>query len=117
MPKNVVSAIASALVDQAKRDMAAARQRDQERPIGQVRLDIDFYSKADRDKPVEDWDFVDSSGRHWKGFGARWTVAKYKWTGTEWKRFRRLTAPLKFVDALDRCADECRRLNLERIGR
>jgi hypothetical protein len=110
------SVIASALVAQARRNIAVRRLEDSERQIGEVRLDIDFYSKADRGKAVEDWDFTDASGRHFKGVGARWCVAKYKWTGTEWRRYRRISGPLKFTPALDRCYEECTRLGLKRLG-
>lgn len=112
----LVSQIVDGLAAQARRDIADARALNAARPVGEIRLDIDFYSAADRDKPIEDFDFHDASGRHWKGTGARWCVAKYKWTGSEWKRLRRISGPLLFTPALDRCAQECKRLGLKRVG-
>lgn len=113
--QNLASAVCEALVGQARRDMAKARAEAAERPIGEVRLDIDFYSKEDRSKPVEDYDFTDASGRHFKGFGARWAVWRVKWTGSEWRRVRKVSGPLKFTPALDRLVEEGKRLGLERV--
>lgn len=110
---NSVNAVCDALVAQSRREMAEARSVASARPVGEVRLDIDFFSPAERGKPVEDYDFHDASGRHWKGFGARWCVIKVRWTGTDWKRVRRISGPLQFTPALTRCTEECARLGLE----
>ena len=109
-----VGALTAGLVAQARREIADAYHRDAERPTGALALDIDFYSKADRSKPIEDYDFYDASGRHWKGTGARWCVVKVRWDGSEWKRVRRITGPLLYTPALDRLYEESRRRGLER---
>lgn len=112
---SLASQICSVLVEQSRKDIAAKRAENDAREIGEVRLDIDFYSKADAKLPVEDYDFTDASGRHFKGFGARWAVVKVKWDGVQWKRFRKISGPLQFTPALDRLIEECKRLGLERV--
>jgi hypothetical protein len=113
---SVADTIVSALVEQSRRDMADKARADAERSIGEVRLDIDFYSKADAKKPAEDYDFH-AHGHHYKGFGARWAVWKVRWTGSEWRRMRKLTGPLKFADVLTEVTEQCKRLDLKRVGR
>lgn len=112
---SLVTLIVDGLAEQARRDIAKSRSADAERPVGEVRLDIDFYSPADRDKPIEDYDFH-AHGHHYQGTGARWCVAKYRWTGTRWRRVRRISGPLLYTPALDRCTQECKRLVLKRVG-
>jgi hypothetical protein len=109
-----VSDIVSGMVANARSEIAKARLQDAERPIGTEALDIDFYSAADSKKPVEDYDFTDASGRRFKGFGARWCAIKVKWTGSDWRRVRRLTGPLQFTEALTRCSELADKLGLER---
>lgn len=113
MDANAANAIAGALVNQARADMAKARAVDAARPKGERRVDLDFSSKADRNRPVEDYDFW-HGGRHYKGMGARWAVFTIVWNGAEWVRERRLSGPLQFTAALDRVVLECKRLGLER---
>lgn len=109
----VADDICVALAANAQRDMAKAQLADLERPVGTIALDIDFYSKAEAGKPVEDYDFH-AHGHHYQGFGARWCVVKVRWDGSEWKRIRRLSGPLQFTPALERLSEECRRTELER---
>lgn len=104
----LAEAVCSALANQSRKELAEARQRDAARPIGETRLDIDFYSKAESDKPVEDYDFH-AHGNHYQGFGGRWCVVRQRWTGDRWQRVRKLTGPLQFTAALDRCAEMKRR--------
>lgn len=111
---SVADIICGAMVERAKRENAAARLADAQRTVGTLALDIDFYSAADRKLPAEDYDFVDASGRHFRGVGSRWAVVKVRWNGAEWKRIRKLSGPLKFTDALTRCTSEAARLGLER---
>jgi hypothetical protein len=110
---SIAQHICDGLVAQAKREITSARLEAAQRPVGEIRLDIDFYSPSDRDKPMDDYDFV-AQGRHYKGTGSRWCVVKVRWTGSEWRRFRKLTGPMKMVDALHRCSEECARTGLER---
>lgn len=105
--------VCTAMAANARRDIAKARLADLERPVGTLALDIDFYSKADRNKPVEDYDFH-AHGRHYQGFGARWCVIKVRWDGSEWKRVRKLSGPLQLTAALSRLSEECSRSGLER---
>lgn len=107
--------IVAGLATQARRDIAASRAIDAARPVGEVRLDIDFYSKADRDKPIDDGEMM-LHGTLVRWTGARWCVAKYKWTGSEWKRLRRISGPLKFTPALERRTEEARRTGLKIVG-
>lgn len=110
---SIAEDICKAMVAGAKRDMAKARLADLQRPVGALALDIDFYSKAERDKPHEDYDFH-AHGHHYKGFGARWCVVKVRWDGSEWKRLRKLSGPLQFTEALSRLSEECARTGMER---
>lgn len=109
----LANAICSAMVDQARKDMATARRLDAERLVGEQRIDIDFYSPAEKSKPVEDYDFH-AHGYHYKGSGSRWCVIKVRWTGVAWRRIRRLSGPLPFVEALHRATEEGRRTGLAR---
>lgn len=113
MNGSAASAVVGALVDQARADITKARAADAARPVGERRVDLDFSSKADRNRPVEDYDFM-HGGRRYKGMGARWAVFTVVWNGAEWTRERRLSGPLQFIAALDRVTAECKRLDLER---
>lgn len=109
--KWTADAIVSALVEGSRADLAKARLADIERPVGTLAVDIDFYSRAEKDKPHEDYDFH-AHGHHYQGSGARWCAIKVKWTGSEWKRVRRLTGPMQFSDALSKRSEFALRLGL-----
>jgi hypothetical protein len=112
---NEFTALAHAMAADARREIAKARLRDMERPIGEKRLDTGFYSAAERDKPVEDYDFW-AHGRHYVGTGSRWAVWRVRWTGSEWQQYRRVSGPLGFTEALTRLTEECTGLGLKRAG-
>lgn len=101
------------MVAQARKRIAAERATDRARPIGERRLDIGFYDKSDRDRPVSDGSMM-RNGKviEWKG--ARWAVWRVRWTGDRWQQYRRLSGPLQYPAALDRLGEDCKRLNLRR---
>ena len=105
-------AIADALAAQAKRDLAAKRAEDRARPIGQKRIDVDFYSEAERERPFA-YDF-EMGGKRFKGRAAFWCVVLVKWTGDRWQRYRRISGPMDYTEALDRMGQECRRRKMLR---
>lgn len=109
----IANAICEGMVAQSRKDMAAARLADLERPVGEQRIDIDFYSPAERKKPAQDFDFH-AHGYHYQGTGSRWCVIKVRWTGTDWRRIRRLSGPLQFTDALTRAGEEAKRTGIPR---
>ena len=92
--------------DSAKR-MAAKREADKARPVGEKALDFDFWSKADRDKPVEGGSLTrkyrDNKGREHEQtvtwYPAQWCICLYRWDGTRWKRLRRITPPIGGIGA------------------
>lgn len=100
----VADEICFALAARAKADLAKARADDAARRVGQPKIDIDFYDRSEAKKPVEDYDFH-AHGHHYQGFGARWAVWRYRWTGNDWRRTRRLSGPLQFTDALTRASE------------
>lgn len=112
---SAVDEICAVLTANARANILASKEAAMRRDIGAMALDIDFYSKAERDKPCEDYDFH-AHGRHYKGAGSRWCVVKVKWNGSEWKRVRKLTGPLQFTDALSRLTEEVRKTGLERAA-
>lgn len=97
-------AIMSAMLQSAKRDIARSRLDDLSRRVGETKIEIDFFDRKESEKPHEDYNF-DVHGRHYEGSGARWAVWRYRWNGSEWKRARRLSGPLKFGDALTRATE------------
>lgn len=111
----MISELTAALAAQARKDIAKAHSEAAARPIGEIRLDIGFYSAKDRKLPVEDYDFTDASGRRFKGQGSRWAVWMVRWTGSGWRNVRKLSGPLKFTPALDRLIEECQSRGLERV--
>lgn len=110
----IVQAVCDGLLLSARVDLAAARLRDARRPIGERRVDVDFFSATDRNKPIEGGELV-IAGRLHRWEGARWCVVLVRWTGEAWKRVRRVTGPLPIGEALMRCGDEGRRRGLERV--
>ena len=106
-------AVCNALITSGLKDMALALQSDRERPVGTLALDIDFYSKAEADKPISDGS-MEWQGQTVSWTGARWCVVKDRWTGTNWRRVRKLSGPLQFTDALTRCGEESRRTGIGR---
>lgn len=110
----IVQTVCDGLLSSARVDLAAARLRDARRPIGEQRVDVDFFSVADRNKPIEGGELVIAGCLHrWEG--ARWCVVLVRWTGEAWKRVRRVTGPLPIGEALTRCGDEGRCRDLERV--
>jgi len=107
---SLIEEVCGAMVAEAKRDLAAAKIADAERPIGTKRIEIDAYDDAERKKPIDDYDFH-LAGRHYQGSGTRWCVVIERWNGKEWRRQRRISGPLKFVDALTRRTEERARRN------
>lgn len=91
--------IVNAMVAEGRKQLAQARLDDHDRPIGTHAIDIDFYSKRDREATIED---------------SRWCVRAYRWDGSAWRKRRRLSGPLIFEDALDRAADEASARGVER---
>ena len=47
-------------------------------------LDVAPYNHGEATKPVDKM---------------RWTVARFEWTGNQWRRVDRLTGPMRFEDA------------------
>lgn len=92
--------IAQALVRQAQGELAKAAQRAADRPVKTVALDIDLYGPADYKRDIE---------------SARWTVARFEWTGARWRRVRKLCGPKKFADALDELQFQLKRTGLPRV--
>lgn len=96
-------AVADVIVAAARRNLGMERAKESARPLGERRVDFDFWSPADRG--------VDPDR-------ARWCVVIVKWAGPErrWRRLRRISGPLTMVDALRRCEEESARRNLPRVG-
>ena len=111
---NEFQAVAQALAQQARRDIAASRLAALSRPIGEVRLDIDFNHPSDAKLPAMDYDFH-AHGYHYKGRGVRWAVWRVRWDGDEWKHVRKLVGPLLYEPALTELTKQCARLGLERV--
>lgn len=101
---NPITAICKAMVNQARIEAANERAADRARPVGTTKIDTDFYSPAEAKKPISDYDFH-AHGHHYQGSGARWAVVLLRWTGTEWRRVRRLSGPLQFEAALHRATE------------
>lgn len=71
--------------------------------IGDIRLDVWFYGPDEESKLADDGPiFVDGRVR-WV-VGARYAVWKYRWNGKKWRRFRRVTGPMRWGDAVSRMA-------------
>jgi len=115
MTSDQVQAIVRALVAQATQSLAARRAIDAARPVGTRGISIDFYDSTDRKRPAVDYDVTTPDGRRYQGFGARWAAVLVSWTGTEWRRVRRLSGPLQFEDALDRAGEEAKLRDLPRV--
>lgn len=109
----LANAVVQGMGNQARKAIASARLADRQRPIGEVRLDIDFYSAAEREKPTDDYDFMIGKQRY-VGTGARWCVVRVRWDGNEWKRTCRLTGPMKFEPALRDCSERCAKTGMQR---
>ena len=109
----LIEHVVGALAQQARERIVDAKRADAGRDVGTLALDVGFYSKADIDKPIEDYDFH-AHGRHYQGFGNRWAVWKFRWDGTEWRRIRKLTGPLKFEASLDELSALKAKTGLER---
>ena len=92
--------ITNALAAQARQSIATSRREDAARPIGARGVTIDFYDRGEADKPVQD---------------GRWAAWLVRWTGTEWRRTRRLSGPLEFSDALDRAGALAKARDLPRV--
>lgn len=112
---SIYNRVAEALAEQGKRELAAKQAVDRARPVGEKRLDISFYSDAERGKPIEDGSFVrDGVTYSWRG--ARWAVWKVRWTGDRWQKYRRVSGPLNGVGkALERLVQECKATGMERV--
>jgi len=110
---NEFQAVAMLLAQDARRSLAASRLESLKRPIGEIRLDIDFNHRRDAKLPSEDYDFR-AHGLHYRGRGARWAVWRVRWNGEEWRHVRKLAGPLLYETALERLTEECRRLGLDR---
>jgi len=111
---DLVNFVMRGIAAQTASEFAAARLKDADRPIGTKALDIDFYSAADRDRPIEDGSMIYQGRRvQWKG--ARWCVVLVSWDGQRWKRVRRITGPLNGVGAaLTRRGELCKTRGLLR---
>jgi hypothetical protein len=103
----IARAIAAQVGEDSRKHAAEKRAADAARPIGTKALDFDFWSKADRDKPVEGGHYTrkyrDARGRvhevevSW--YPAQWCVCLYRWDGARWKKLRRITGPIGGIGA------------------
>ena len=106
--------IVNAIAADVRQRFAQLSREDRQRPVGEKRLDIDVYNEAERDRPIDDGEMVLHGKRvHW--VGTRWAVWRVRWTGKEWRRYLRISGPLKYSQALDRLSAECKRLHMERV--
>jgi hypothetical protein len=110
---NEYHAVAQALAADAKRSLAAKMAELRAIPIGEKRLDIDFYNEKERERPVTAYDFK-LGNQHYKGRASLWCVVFVKWTGDRWQRYKRMTGPMDYSDALTRLVKECKRRDMKR---
>ena len=98
----VARAIAAQVQADSNKRMAEKRAADKARPVGTRALDFDFWSKADRDKPINGGSYErtyrTTDGREITEFHqwwpAQWCVCLYRWDGSRWKKLRRITGPI-----------------------
>lgn len=95
-------AVADALVQWGRNDLARARQAARARDHGTRGIALGFYSRADAYKTIDD---------------TRWTAWLVTWSGPRqsWVQRRRLSGPLPLEDALDRVSVVCKERGLPRV--
>lgn len=86
---------------------------DLRRPIGERRLDIEYWDAAERSKPMHDRFVKQPDGSTALVAGARYCVVLVRWTGERWTKARRLSGPMKLEAATLRLLEEARRRKLE----
>lgn len=98
---NEFNSIAEAMRTSIQKDLRESAARDAARPIGEIRVDIDFYDrKKDSIRPVDE---------------AKWCAVLVKWSGYQWKRYRRMTGPENIDIALSNVTRIARQRGLERV--
>lgn len=113
----IANSIWRSIVEDSNKRLREKREADRARPVGTKALDIDFYTRAEAGKPIEAGSMMSRDGRYtytWEG--AQWAVWLVRWTGTEWRRVRRITGPIGGSGpALDALYYEADLRGLERI--
>jgi hypothetical protein len=112
---DIARSIAAEVARQSREKMAAKREADKSRDVGAMALQMNFYSKAEIDKPYEDGSIrVNGKEQHYAG--RRWCVWLMRWTGREWRKVKRVSGPMPLNNALyARLREECARRKLDRV--
>lgn len=95
-------AVATALAQWGKNDLARARQAARERDHGTRGIALGFYSRAEAEKTIDD--------TRWSAWLVTWSAPKQAWV-----QRRRLSGPLPLEDALDVVAVVCKERELPRV--
>ena len=102
MKVSQVEAVAGALVQWGRNDLAKARQAARERAHGTRGIALGLYSEAEAKKTIDD--------TRWSAWLVTWSTPKQAWVNR-----RRLSGPLSFTDALDHVAVIGKERGLARI--
>lgn len=103
----VARAIAAQVQADSRKALLAKRDADKARPIGERALDFDFWSNADRNKPIDGGSFErtyrTADGREisefYQWWPAQWCICLYRWDGARWKKLRRITGPIGSISS------------------